>query len=64
MLKENRIPKCPFCNGRVIYTECDYEIRQPDIVQCVGECFFEIMCDYEKGKSLEWYMNAFKHKKQ
>ncbi len=63
MPKENKLPRCPFCGGKVIYTECDRNIRQPDMVACIGDCYFKIMCDYDKGQALNWFMQAFKIEK-
>ena len=59
-MKLDKLPKCPFCGGKVIHTRCDKNTRTPDMIQCVGDCFFEIMCDYKKDESLKWYLKHIK----
>ncbi len=56
--KQN-LPLCPFCRGKVHYTELDKETRLPDRIECLGECLFEITDDEVKGKALEFFLQAF-----
>lgn len=52
------LPPCPFCNGEVKYHKKKEEIKQPDSIQCIGNCNFEITSPYY-GNALELYMMRF-----